>query len=54
MSEESISERKKVSGGILNTKFEIIDNRTLDNSKTSAKDCFYNFFAVTQVISEEL
>ena len=47
MSEESITERIKLSGEILNTKFEIIDNRTLENSKTSLKD-FYDFFAMNQ------
>ena len=53
MSEESITERIKLSGEILNTKFEIIDNRTLENSKTSLKDFFYDFFAMNQGQSEE-
>ena len=49
MSEESITERKKLSGEILNTKFEIIYNPTLDNSKRSVGDCFYDF----DVMAEE-
>tara|TARA_B100000886_G_scaffold329496_1_gene278907 strand:+ start:434 stop:595 length:162 start_codon:yes stop_codon:yes gene_type:complete len=53
MSEESITERIKVSSEILSTKFEIIDNLTLDNSKTSVKDCFDDFFAMNQGQSEE-
>ena len=53
MSEESISERIKLSGEILNTKFEIIDNRTLENSKRSVGVCFYDFFAMNQGQSEE-
>ena len=53
MSEESITERIKLSGEILNTKFEIIDNRTVENSKTSLKDYFYDFFAMNQGQSEE-
>tara|TARA_B100001057_G_scaffold347254_1_gene348563 strand:+ start:1653 stop:1814 length:162 start_codon:yes stop_codon:yes gene_type:complete len=48
MSEESITERIKVSGEILNTKFEIIDNPTLDNSKTSVGDCFYDYDVMTE------
>ena len=50
MSEESITERIKLSGEILNTKFEIIDNRTQENSKRSLGDCSYDF----DVMPEEL
>ena len=53
MSEESITERIKLIGEILNTKFEIIDNSTFENSKTSLKDFFYDFFAMNKVQSEE-
>ena len=42
---------KNASGWI--TKFEIIDNSTFDNSKTSLKDFFYDFFAMNQGQSEE-
>ena len=48
MSEESITERIKVNSEILNTKFEIIDNRTLENSKRSVGDCFYDFDVMTE------
>tara|TARA_B100000886_G_scaffold156073_1_gene106263 strand:+ start:534 stop:695 length:162 start_codon:yes stop_codon:yes gene_type:complete len=48
MSEESITERKKLSGEILNTKFEIIDNPILDNSKRNVGDCFYDFDVMTE------
>ena len=53
MSEESITERIKLSGEILNTRFEIIDNHILDNCKTTLKVCFYDFFAMNQAQSEE-
>ena len=53
MSKESITERIKLTVEILNTKFEIIDNLTLENSKTSLKDFFYDFFAMDQGQSEE-
>ena len=53
MIEESITERTKVSSEILNTRFEIIDNRILENSKTSLKVHFYDFFAMNQGQSEE-
>ncbi|MDC3093849.1 hypothetical protein OA387_02195 [Prochlorococcus sp. AH-716-M10] len=53
MREESITERIKARSEILSTKFEIIDNPTLDNSKRGIKNCFYDFFARTQIISEE-
>jgi len=53
MSEESITERIKEISEILSTKFGIIDNRTLENSKTSLKDFFYDFFAMDQGQSEE-
>ena len=48
MSEENITERIKLSGEILDTKFEIIDNPTLDNSKRSVGDCFYDFDIMTE------
>ena len=53
MSEESITERIKEISEILSTKFEIIDNRTLENSKRSVGDCFYDFFAMNQRQLEE-
>ena len=53
MSEESITELIKVSNKTLSNKFEIIENLTLDNSKTSVKDCFDDFFAKNQGQSEE-
>ena len=53
MSEESIIERIKVNSEILNAKFEIIDNRNLENSKRSVGDCFYDFFAMNQRQLEE-
>lgn len=45
---ERFTQRIKVSGEILNTKFEIIDNPTLDNSKTSVGDCFYDYDVMTE------
>ena len=53
MSEESITERIKDISEILSTKFEIIENRILDNSKTTLKVYFYYFFAMNQFQSEE-
>ena len=53
MIKESITERTKVRSEILNTRFEIIDNRFLENSKTSLKVHFYDFFAMNQGQSEE-
>ena len=48
MSEESIPERTKLIGQILRNKFEEIDNRTLENSKRSVGDCFYDFDVMTE------
>ena len=53
MIEEVITERIKVRSEILNTRFEIIDKRILENSKTSLKVHFYDFFATNQGQSEE-
>ena len=49
MIEEGITERTKVRSAILNTRFEIIYNRILENSKTSLKVHFYDFFAINHV-----
>ena len=40
---EHFTQRIKVRGKRLSTKFEKIDNHNLENSKTSIKDCFYDF-----------
>ena len=48
MSEDSFTNRTKVIGDILSSKFEEIENRALGNSESGIPVCFYDYDAMTQ------
>ena len=54
MSEDSFTNRTKVIGEILNTKFEEIENLALGNSESGIPVCFTMVFHLTSIYKRNL